>query len=65
MPRTCEAQILFMSNGFTAKYEELGKLRTMNAKHQLVVLAGPVFDTVNETREQRRARQRRLDWRAL
>ncbi|MFO0642331.1 MAG: hypothetical protein U0183_24095 [Polyangiaceae bacterium] len=66
-PKFCraQAQILFMSNGFTAKYEELGKLRAMNAKHQLVVLAGPVFDTVNETREQRRARQRRLDWRAL
>lgn len=66
-PKFCraQAQILFMANGFTAKYEELGKLRAMNPKHQLVVLAGPVFDTINETREQRRARQRRLDWRAL
>jgi len=64
-PKFCraQAQIVFMSTGLTAKFEEYSKLKAMNPKHQLVVVAGPVIEAVNETREQRRNRVRKLDWR--
>lgn len=64
-PKFCraQAQIVFMSNGLTAKWEEYGKLKAMNPKHQLVVVAGPVIEAVYENREQRRNRVRKLDWR--
>ncbi len=64
-PKFCraQAQIVFMSTGLTAKFDEYAKLKAMNPKHQLVVVAGPVIEAVNETREQRRTRIRRLDWR--
>lgn len=66
-PKFCraQAQIVFMSSGLTAKFEEYTKLKAMNPNHQLVVVAGPVIEAVNETREARRGRQRKLDWRPL
>lgn len=64
-PKFCraQAQLVFMANGLTAKYEEYTKLKAMNPRHQLVLVAGPVIEAVYETREKRRNRTRRLDWR--
>lgn len=65
-PKFCraQAQLVFLASGLTKKYEEYQKLKAMNARHQLVALAGPVIENVYATRERRRTQAGRLDWRS-
>jgi hypothetical protein len=58
-----QAQLVFLSRGLTKKREEFLKLKAMNPKHQLVLLAGPVIEAAYESRERRRQRMPKLDFR--
>lgn len=58
-----QAQLVFLARGLTKKHEEYLKLKASNPKHQLVLLAGPVIETVYESRERRRQRLPKLDFR--
>ncbi len=58
-----QAQLVFLSRGLTKKHEEYMKLKASNPKHQLVLLAGPVIEQVYESRERRRQRLPKLDFR--
>lgn len=60
-----QAQVVFMTTGFTAKHEEFKKLEAMNPHHPLVEIAQPVFEAVVELREARKRRQVRVEARTL
>jgi hypothetical protein len=60
-----QAQIVFMTAGFSAKLEAFKKLQKLNAHHPLVVLAAPVFEAVAELREVRKRRQVRVEARSF
>ncbi len=66
-PKFCraQAQLFFLARGLTKKREEAAKLKAMNPQHQVVVLTGPVIETVYEAREKRRQRMPGLEMRTV
>ena len=60
-----QAQVVFMTTGFVAKFEEFRKLQSMNAHHPLVEIAAPIFEAVAELREARKRRQVRVEARSM
>jgi hypothetical protein len=60
-----QAQIVFMTAGFGAKFDEFKKLQAMNPNHPLVTIAAPIFEAVGELRESRKRRQVRVEGRSF